>query len=233
MKSSPNCPILDFQPGDSGEFHHVSSDQREIMHQRDCCDLQIHWPDDTTPSLQIVPNHSILIRTWIVERKRDRHVQCPDNILFPGNRIVIFFRPVHEFRADWRAYHYFSREGTSKFFDQSKILSLENFDPDIGIEEISHHQVFAGDNGSSGGSSNSRSAQHPMISARSGRLRLISSSVGGFCGATADEIASRTRVSNACAVSRSKRSKTRSSSKAIPLTRKRYDLSHSTSIHNL
>jgi len=233
MKSSPFRPILDFQPGDSGEFRHVSSDQREIMHQRDCCDLQIHRPDDTAPPLQIVPNHSILVGTWIVERKRNRHVQCPDNILFPGNRIVIFFRPVHDFRTNWRAYHYFRREYSGKFFDQSKILSFENFDPDIGIEKISHHQVFAGDNGSSGGSSNSISAQHPMISARSGRLRLISSSVGGAFDSVTNEIASRTRVSNVCAVSGSRCSKTRSSSKAIPLTRQQYDHPHSISIHNL
>ena len=178
MKSSPHRPILDSQPGDSGEFRHVSSDQREIMHQRDCCDLQIHWPDDTTPSLQIVPNHSILIRTWIVERKRDHFAQRPRDFFFPHSDIAIFLCAMHELRTDGRANYNLVNTRSGEAINQLKILRLENLYPDIAVEQVAHYQVFAGDSGNSGGRSNSKSFQQPITSANSGIRSFISSRVG-------------------------------------------------------
>lgn len=234
MKASTNCPVFDSQSGNSGEFRHVSRDHSQIVNQGDGSNLQIHRSDDTASGFKIMTKPAILIGTAIIEWKRDRDAQRPDHILFPGNAVPIFFSSVHQFRPDRRTHYNFCRSGSGKFFDQSKILPLENFDPDIGIEKISHHQVFAGGSGNSGGSSNSKSAQQPMISAKSGRLLLSSSRVGsGASGTVTEEIASRTRVSNVCAASGFRCSKTRSSSKVIPLMRERYRLSSAISIHKL
>lgn len=211
-------PVLDFQSMNSGEFFNISRDQGEVMHQRNRRDLQIHGADDAPPFLKIVANHSITIRTWIIEWQRGRTVESSRDIRFPGTGITVFFRTVHEFRTNGRACRQLRGGSVGKVFNRSEVFTLENFDPNIGIEQIAHHQVFAGGNGNSGGSSNSLSAQHPMISAKSGRLRLISSNVGGCFSSSTSEIASRTRDSSTRAFSGARRSNVRSSSNAIVVT---------------
>lgn len=200
------------------ELLHVSSYHGQVMHQRDRSNLQIHGTDDATSLLQIMANHSITIRTWIIEWQRDRTAQGPCDIHFPGIGIVVFFRAMHEFRANGRACHQLRGWHVGKFVNQSKVFALEHLNPDIRVEQVAHHQVLAGGNGSSGGSSNSLSAQHPMMSAKSGRLRLISSKVGNSFPSTTSEIASRTRDSSTRAFSGARRSKVRSSSNAIVVT---------------
>lgn len=200
------------------ELLHVSSYQSQVMHQRDRSNLQIHRPDDAPSLLQIMANHSITICAWIIEWQRDRTAQSPCYIHFPGIGIVVFFRAMHEFRANRRACRELRGGQVGKFVNETKIFALKHFDPDIRIEQVAHHQVLAGGNGSSGGSSNSLSAQHPMMSAKSGRLRLISSKLGSSFSFSTSKIASRTRVSSTRAFSGTRRSKVRSSSSAIVVT---------------
>jgi len=218
MKSSPNCPVLDSQSGNSGEFRHVSSDQREIMHQGDGRNLQIHRPDDTSPSLQIVTNHSILIRTAIIKGKRNHLVQRARNQLLSGNGIHVFLRAMHELGSDRRTSGQIHQGSLSEPINQPTIPALKQLNPDIAVEQVAHHQVLAGGKGSSGGRSNSASPRLPMMSANSGIRRFISSMLGSCFGPSTSEIAARTRDSSARAFSGSKRSKVRSNSMAIVLT---------------
>jgi hypothetical protein len=88
----------------------------------------------------------------------------------------------------------------------------------IGVEQVAHHQVFAGGSGRSSGISNSTSAQEPIKSANSGIRRFISSNVGSSFSSSTSEIAWRTRDSNTRAFSGASRSKLRSSSNAIVVT---------------
>ncbi len=233
MKFSPKRPILDSQSGDSGEFHHVSSDHCQVVGQRDCRNLEVVWPDHTAPAFEVVADPRIDICATIIERKRNEFARQALDKHFPFDRICIFFRPNEQLSQDRRTTTHFGEVLAAESIKQDVFSSLQNLDPHVAIKKVSHFHSSVGGSASSSGRSNSISAIHPMNSASSGILRLISSSVGGFCGSTAEEIASRTRISNVCAASGSKRSKTRSSSKAIPLTHRRYDLSHSISIHNL
>ena len=205
----------------SAKFIHITRDERQVMHQRNCGDLQIHRADDASPFLKVMTYQTINFRTPNIKGKRDVRCQGDIDILFPGFGIVVFLRPMHEFCQHERARHDFCRRNLSKSVNQPKILSLENFDPNIGVKQVGHHQVFAGGSGSSGGSSNSLSAQHPMICAKSGRLRFNSSRVGSSFSCSTSEIASRTRDSNTRAFSGARRSKVRSSSIAIVVTGKR------------
>jgi hypothetical protein len=108
--------------------------------------------------------------------------------------------------------------GLGEPINQPCVPALKHFDPDIGVEQVAHHQIFAEGSGSSGGRSNSLSAQHPMISAKSGRRSFISSNVGSSFSSSTSEIARRTRDSNTRAFSGASRSKLRSSSNAIVAT---------------
>ncbi len=211
-------PVFNLQAMNPPKLSLVSSNQNQIMHQRDRSNLQIHRANDATSDFKIVAHRSITLRTTIIERERDDVHQCPRNILFPFRSIFVLFSTMHQLRTNRRASRQFFSPKISISLDQSKVFAFENFNPDIGIKQIKHHQVFAGDKGSSGGSSNSTSAQHPMMSARSGRLRFISSRLGGSSDPSTSEIASRTRDSSARAFSGSRRSKVRSNSIAIVLT---------------
>ena len=218
IKRPSDRPILESQSINSGKFVNIPRNQGKVMHQRDCRNLQIHGPDDTASSLQIVANDSIPLRTWIIKWQRGRTGQSFCDIQFPGSCIIVFFRAMHEFRSNGSACRQLRNGSIGKFTNQSKVLTLENLDPDIGVEQVEHHQVFAGGNGRSGGRSNSLSAQHPIISTKSGRLSLISSNVGGSFFSSTSEIALRTRDSKIRAFSGASRSKLRSSSSVIVVT---------------
>jgi len=221
MRSIPiTRPVFNLQAGHSSELTHIPGYHRQIMHKSDCSDLKIHRADNTSPFFKIMADRSIKIRTTVVERKWNHLAKCPDNITFSQSGIFILFRTMHQFRTNGRACRQFVWPRLEESLHQPKVFSFENFDPYIGVEEVTHHQVFAGGKGSSGGSSNSMSAQHPMISARSGRLRFISSILSGSFLSSASEIASRTRDSKTLAFSGSKRSRVLSSSVVIAVTHK-------------
>ena len=211
-------PILHIQSMHSGKFIHVTRDHRQFMHQCNRRDLQIHWSDVTAPLLQIVADYSIPIRTTIIERKRNHLAQCRCDNFLPQTGIFIFFCTVHEFCAHGRARHQSVDRCFSEPGNQSKILPFENFDPDVAVEQVSHHHVFAGGSGNSGGRSNSKSAQQPIRSANSGIRSFNSSSVGSTLSASATEDrASRTCISSFSAASGFSRLNIRSSSTATAL----------------
>ena len=186
----------------SRKFLNIPRDHRQVMHQRDRRDLQIIRADDTAPALQIVADDAIPIRTPIIERKRNHLAQCPRDNFLPHLHIYILFRPMHQFRAHRRAGSHLVNTSSGKPIHQTDALRLKNFYPNVTIEQVAHHHVFAGGSGNSGGSSNSTSAQHPIKSANSGIRRFISSSVGNTLSVSATEDkASRTCISSFSAAS--------------------------------
>jgi Cu(I)/Ag(I) efflux system membrane fusion protein len=171
-----------------------------------------------TPDFQIMTNQSILIRATVVEGQGDHTIQGCNDLLSSSVGVGIFFSAIHEFGPYRRACRQVGNTSGSEPIDQAGVSGLENPDPYIRVEEVAHHQVFAGGRGSSSGISNSLSAHMPITSANSGIRRFISSIVGnGFSSATS-EIASRTRDSSARALSGSRRFRVRSSSNAIVVT---------------
>lgn len=202
----------------SFELIYVARDKRQVMNQCHRSNLQIIWPDDTRSTFKTVSDRAVPVGTWIVERKRSHFSKQLHNIHTPARNVAVFLRSMHQFRADDGADSQFRMINLSEPINKKEILAFENLDPDIRIQQVAHHQIFAGGIGSSSGSSGSSSAQAPMICAKSGLRRLISSKVGNSFSFSTSEIASRTRDSNTRAFSGARRSKVRSSSNAIVVT---------------
>ena len=200
------------------EFLNISGDQDEVIRQRDRSNLQIHWPDNAAPHLKIVTNRSIPLRTAVIERKRNHLVQCADNQFSSHNGVLVFFRTMQEFGTDRRTRRKIRHRSAGEPVNQSAVPAFEHLNPDIAVEQVAHHQVLAGGNGSSGGRSNSASPRLPIKSANSGMRRFISSKLGGASVPATSDITLRTRDSNTRAFSGSRRSRVRSSSKAIVVT---------------
>ena len=211
-------PILDLEIRNPRELTHIPSHQNEIMHDRDSCDLQIQRADHTGSNLKIMAYRSVKIRTAVVEREGDNLIQRPNYIPLSSSSIRILFRSMHQFCTDWRTSREIRHRVSIESADQTVVPTLEDFDPDIRVQEITHQQDFVGGKEDSGGSSNSMSAQQPMISANSGILRFNSSMLGNSSSPAASDNASRTRDSSAFAFSGSRRSKVLSSSVAIAVT---------------
>jgi len=188
------------------------------MYQCNRGDLQIIWPDDTRAIFKAVSDRPVSVRTWIVEGNRSHFSKQLRDIQSSAGNVAVFLSSMHQFSThdgtDCQLRMIHLREPINK----EEILAFENLDPDIRIQQITHHQIFAGGIGSSSGSSGSSSAQAPIKCAKSGRLRLISSKVGGSFSFSTSEIASRTRDSSTRAFSGARRSKVRSSSNAIVVT---------------
>jgi len=218
MKSSPNCPVLDSQSGNSGEFRHVSSDYRQVMYQGDRGNLQVIRPDHAAPPLEVVADARIDIGASIIKGQRNKFAQQALHTRFPLNRICIFLRPNEQLCPDRRTTGHFAKVFAAESIKKHAFAPLQNLDPHVAIKKVGHFHSFAGGNGSSSGRSNSMSAIQPMNSATSGIRRFISSMLGSCLGPSTSEIAARTRDSSTRAFSGSKRSKVRSNSMAIVLT---------------
>ena len=211
-------PILHFQTMNPPEFPRVAGYHGEVVHNRDGSDLQIQWTNHASPLLKIMPDGSILFRALIIEWERKKTIQRACNSFSSRLGVHIFLRSMHEFGSNRRTSGQIHHTGLSEPVNQSGVPSFENLDPDIAVEQVAHHQVFAGGKGRSSGISNSLSAQHPMISANSGIRRFISSKVGGSFSFSTSEIASRTRDTRTRTFSGARRSRVRSSSNAIVVT---------------
>ena len=202
----------------SFELTHVTRDQRQIMHQCDRSNLQIERTNHAHPLLKIMANDAITLRATIIEGQRNCATQGNCEIHFSGIGIVVFFRAMHEFSTNGRTCRQLFGGSIGEFSSHPEVFTFENFNPNIGVEQVARYQVLAGGNGRSGGRSNSLSAQAPIICAKSGRRRLTSSKVGRSSSFSTSEIASRTFDSSTFAFSGSRRSKVRSSSNAMVVT---------------
>lgn len=198
----------------------IAGDNSESMRKRNRRDLQIEWTNHASPLLKIMPDQSIPFRASIIEWKGNDPIQSARYLLPARFDILVFLRPMHEFRSNRRTCGQIYHTDLGEPVNQPGVPSFEHLDPDIAVEQVTHHQVFAGGNGRSSGSSNSTSAQHPITSANSGIRFFISSKVGSSFSFSTSKIASRTRDSNTRAFSGARRSKVRSSSNAIVVTRK-------------
>lgn len=197
------------------KFPDVTSDHNQIVGQGNSRDLKIERPDYRALLFKSMTNCRVCVCTRII--KGERWIQR-ENFLNHGpalSRIIIFSGSIKQLRAHRSTAGYFGSFRPHKAIYQPQISGLQNFNPDITVQKISHYHVLAGGSGKSSGISNSRSARLPMMSARSGRLRFISSIVGNGFSSTTSEITSRTRDSSTRAFSGARRSRVRSSSNAI------------------
>ena len=214
-------PILDLETRNPRELAHIPSHKRQIMHQSDCCDLQIIRADHAASYLEIVANCSIPLCHRVIERKREISIQQVRELCLPLLRTIIFFCSVKKFRPHCRA--------TCDFFfltprhpaQQGKMTAFQHSDPDIGIEEIGHHMTFANGKGSSSISPVSTSAHAPIRCAISGIRRLISS-ILKTSSSSAEAIASRTFSVNHAAFSAGKLLSKKSNSFTIAFTSRNY-----------
>lgn len=199
----------------SFKFIDVASDKRQTMHQCNRGNLQIIWPDDPRSTFKAVSDRSVSIRTWIVKGKRSYIGKQLRDFQSSSMNVAVFLGIMHQFRTNNRTNCQFRMIDLREPINTEEILSFENLDPDIRIQQLTHYHVFAEGIGSSSGSSGSSSAQHPMMSAKSGRLRFNSSRVGRSFSLSTSEITSLQRDSNTRAFSGARRSKVHSKSKAI------------------
>jgi hypothetical protein len=211
-------PILDFQTMDPGKFPHIANYHGKAVHQRDRGNLQIQWPNHTPSLLKIMADEAITFRAPIIKRERNHSIQCTCNAFSSRLGIDVFLRSMHEFGSHRRTSGQIFHSGLSEPINQPCVSAFQHFDPNTAVEQVAHHQVFAGGSGRSSGISNSTSAQDPIKSANSGIRRFISSNVGSSFSLSTSEITSRTRDSKIRAFSGASRSKLRSSSSAIVVT---------------
>ena len=202
----------------SFELIHVARDKRQVMHQCNGSDPRIIRPDDTRPIFKAVSDHPVSVRTWIIEGKRSYSSKQLRDIQSPAGNVAVFFCSMHQFSTHDGTNCQLRMIDLREPINKEEILAFQNLDPDIGVQQVTHHQIFAGGIGSSSGSSGSSSAQAPIKYAKSGLRRLISSKVGSSFSLSTSKIAARTRDSNTRAFSGARRSKVRSSSNAIVVT---------------
>ena len=211
-------PILNFQTMDPAKFSHIARYHGQTVYQSNGGNLQIQRPNHTPPLLKIMPDESITFRALIIKRERNHFIQCACDAFSSRPGIAVFLRSMHEFGPHRRTSGQIFHSGLSEPINQPYVPSLEHFDPNIAVEQVAHHQVFAGGSGRSLGISNSTSAQDPIKSANSGIRRFISSNVGSSFSLSTSAITSRTRDSKIRAFSGASRSKLRSNSKVIVVT---------------
>jgi hypothetical protein len=202
----------------SFELIHVARDKRQVMHQCNGSDPRIIRPDDTRPIFKAVSDHPVNVSTWIIEGKRSYSSEQLRDIQSPARDIAGFLCSMHQFGTHDGTNCQLRMVDLREPINKEEILAFQNLDPDIRIQQVAHHQIFAGGNGSSSGSSGSSSAQAPIRCANSGIRLFISSKVGSSFSFSISEIAAGTRDSNTRAFSGARRSKVRSSSNAIAVT---------------
>lgn len=199
----------------TSEFSRIARYHSEVVHKRNGRDLQIQGTNHASPLLKVMSDQSISFCTWIIEGKRKNLIQRTRDAFSSHLGIHVFLRSMHKFGSNRRTSRQICHTGLSEPVYQPGVPSLEYLYPNIAVEQVAHHQVFAGGSGRSSGISNSTSAQHPIKSANSGMRCFISSKVGRSFSLSTSEITSLTRVSNTRAFSGARRSKLRSKSKAI------------------
>jgi hypothetical protein len=211
------APVLDPQPWHAAEFARVVGDHCELVGNGDRGNHEIVAPNQFPPQLEVMADIGVGGRRSVIEGKRTIDPDGPFNFLTPCIRIAIFARTMKEFGPNNGTDGNLRRICRLEPIPNSRIRVLQIHNPNVGIDEKTHHQSPSGTGGGSSGASRVSPSKLPAVSSkyRSGHPRASFAGLSG--SARENSIKSLTTRSSLLAESASSSRSLFSNSAAIAL----------------